>query len=436
VSAVFPGTARRPGRFRPPAVPLAALTVALCLELTGCAGPSAPSVPSDASEGSMSDGPGTAGSTSCPIPLAPVAAAVGGRANTPAPTVPARLASVITKAITATPAGSTSPPLTLIRLDGRSDQTTSSSFFSDAANAEAYRQDQSTFLSSFEAATAATRAAVPEANDLAALAIAARAARDPRTGTGTVVLLDGGLSTAPPLDFSVPGVLDSDPDELVNSLQAQHAVPDLSGLTVIFIGIGDVAFPSAQAPLDPARHRGLVDFYVALAKKGNAACTEVVPIPRSGLAPTDVPPVRLVPVPPPTVLDLHDPRPSILPNDHMTGFRPDTAVLLNPPGARDVLRPLAAALASDPRQSVLLSGTTANVGPVSGQKDVGRARAETVKAVLVDLGAQPTQITAEGLGSDFPQHVPEYDPQGHLLPGPAQANRSVRITPRATHGPS
>jgi hypothetical protein len=48
--------------------------------------------------------------------------------------------------------------------------------------------------------------------------------------------------------------------------------------------------------------------------------------------------------------------------------------------------------------------------------------------VLQALGASRSQITIEGVGSDFPQFVPDRSASGALLAGPATLNRSVRIT--------
>jgi hypothetical protein len=51
-----------------------------------------------------------------------------------------------------------------------------------------------------------------------------------------------------------------------------------------------------------------------------------------------------------------------------------------------------------------------------------------VRAALEALGALRSQITLQGVGSDFPQFVPDRNASGALLAGPATLNRSVRIT--------
>jgi ATP/maltotriose-dependent transcriptional regulator MalT len=75
-----------------------------------------------------------------------------------------------------------------------------------------------------------------------------------------------------------------------------------------------------------------------------------------------------------------------------------------------------------------LEGTTADVGPMSGQIALSLLRADHVRAVLISLGALPAQITTTGVGSDFPQFTSDRNAAGTLLAGPATLNRSVRIT--------
>ena len=398
-------------------VALGAAALVMSAAVAGCGEPAAAAA--------VGTPPGT-----CAVPQGPVAVAAGARANSPAPIVTPRLASVIMAAVISGPSGAPGPALTLVRLDGRSDQTTTGRFVSEAGNPDALHDDQARFLDTFGRAMAGDRAVMSEANDLTALWTASRAARDPAYTSGSVVLMDSGLSTVAPLDFSEKGMLDADVDETVEFLASHGAIPDLRGLVVVFIGLGDVAFPSPQDPLDPARQRHIVELYTKIAQKGGAACVEVVAEPHSGPAADGVPSVRAVPVPLVVSIPASDPPPTVLPDDPVTGFVPDEATLLAPDGARGVLWPLATWLMADPRRSVKLSGTTARIGSLDGQRDLGGQRADTIKQVLVHMGVTPTQVTTEGLGSEFPQYVVDHDTHGLLLPGPAHDNRGVRVLPQ------
>jgi OmpA-OmpF porin, OOP family len=90
--------------------------------------------------------------------------------------------------------------------------------------------------------------------------------------------------------------------------------------------------------------------------------------------------------------------------------------------------PIARWLAADPSRHAWLEGTTADVGPMSGQIALSRLRAEHVRAELIALGASPAQISTTGVGSNFPQFTPDRNAAGILLAGPAAVNRSVGIT--------
>jgi outer membrane protein OmpA-like peptidoglycan-associated protein len=109
-------------------------------------------------------------------------------------------------------------------------------------------------------------------------------------------------------------------------------------------------------------------------------------------------------------------------------FEPNTTVFVDPAAAQRALRPIAEWLAADRSRHALLVGTTADVGPMSGQVALSLQRAGRARAVLQALGASRGQITIEGVGSDFPQFVPDRSASGALLAGPATLNRSVRIT--------
>lgn len=361
----------------------------------------------------------------CAIPAGPVAVAVSGRANSPGPVLPVRAREIVQQVITGVPALQTGPSLSLVGLDGRPGVLASAEFYSDAGNDLALEEDRRNFLATFEASVRAVRASTPEVDVLAGLDKAAGAARA-TAGAATVVVVDSGLSTAGPLDFGVPHILDAQPDEVINFLRAYGEIPDLTGLTVILGGIGDVAAP--QDTLSPGQRKRLDELWRKIAEAGGAACVGVIAVPRSEKAPDGVPPVKLVPIEPPPQPDPGDPGPTVLPDNDAVGFVPDKAEFRNPEGARAVLQPFAQLLADDRSRRVTLTGTTARVGSREGQIALGTERAVAVQNILIELGADPDQIDTVGVGSYFPEYITDHDPAGVLLPGPAQQNRTVRIT--------
>lgn len=360
----------------------------------------------------------------CPVPAGPIAVAISGRANSPAPQLPPSVAAIVRDSVYAVPIGETGPTMSLVELDGRPSLVASAAFASDAEFPQAVDRDRDTFLADFSAAASSVRATEPEADVLGALATAARAARD-GTRPGTVVLVDSGLQTVAPLDFTRPGLLDAAPGEVAGFLDRTGAIPDLGGLTVLFAGIGDTAPP--QQPLDNARQAALVKLWTEIARRGGADCVHAASAPRGSDPVTGVPPVSTVEVPPPPSFD-----PSsriVLPDSPTVGFVPGKAVLRNPAAAADVLAPVAEWLASDPKRQARITGTTARHGSLESQIELAFERAETIKQRLVALGADPARIATTGVGSEFPGYVPDQAPDGGLLPGPAARNRSVIIDP-------
>lgn len=65
---------------------------------------------------------------------------------------------------------------------------------------------------------------------------------------------------------------------------------------------------------------------------------------------------------------------------------------------------------------------------MAGQIELSKLRAERVRDELIALGASLAQISTSGVGSNFPQFIPDRNASGVLLAGPATLNRSVRIT--------
>jgi len=274
-------------------------------------------------------------------------------------------------------------------------------------------------------AIAGLRPKAPGVDDLAALDLAADAAQADGLPHAVLVLLDSGLDDRGALSFTTAGMLAAEPSEVASQLKATGNEPHLRGFTVELVGIGFTAAP--QAPLDAKWRGNLTAIWQAVVTSAGAAAV-VIPQPSEGASVRTREPVKLVTVPADQAI-----RPA--PGAHIvfTGaspvrFEPNTTVFADPAAAVRALRPIAQWLAADRSRHATLVGTTADVGPMSGQVALSRLRAGRVRALLVTLGALRSQITITGVGSDFPQFVPDRNASGALLAGPATLNRSVRIT--------
>ncbi|MGH3904732.1 MAG: OmpA family protein [Pseudonocardiaceae bacterium] len=281
-----------------------------------------------------------------------------------------------------------------------------------------YQQDQVNQLNTL---IDSTRADSPEVDLLSAIALAARSVTD-AVGPQTIIVIDSGLQTTGALRFQDQdsALLNANPSEVVDLLRRTQQLPDLSGIRVVFTGLGDTAPP--QQPLPQPARAVLVELWKTIVEAaGGTAEIIQAPLPNTrtleGLPPVAVVPVAvrsIGPVPSVTVL-----------RDGTVGFLPDQAVFRDPGAARTVLSDYARAIQNG--KQALLTGTTASAGTKEGRLALSRDRANAVRELLISLGAPADRIEARGLGSDFPGYVTDRDAQGNLDPLQAAQNRQVII---------
>ena len=292
-----------------------------------------------------------------------------------------------------------------LRTTGEDDESRRAS---EDANRRALRED-----------IASAVARTPETDLLSALGLAAEEIAS-APGRHTVLVVDSGLSTTGAMDFRQPGLLDADPEDLVASLQAADALPDLSGLHLVFQGLGDTATP--QGDIGAAARTQLADLWTAVTLAAGAVDVNVESTPLRGESVAGLPPVSVVGpgggltcTENTVVLDGGD-----------VAFQADTAVFRDPTAATATLQPIADRMQL-PGVTGTLTGTTADVGDDEGQRRLSRERAQAVADLLQSLGVPPDSMTVVGLGSDFPGYVDDHDEQGNLVPATAALNRKVII---------
>jgi outer membrane protein OmpA-like peptidoglycan-associated protein len=262
----------------------------------------------------------------------------------------------------------------------------------------------------------------PESDLLGALQLAAGSiAGEP--GMHSVVVVDSGLSTTGALDFTEPGVLGADPQYVADSLGDLQVLPDLTGASVVFQGLGETTAP--QEELNPSHRAHLTAIWRAIAEKAGAVTVAVEPSPPSPSTapiPGALPAVTTVALP----VDMSCEGRTVTIRGGRLEFPADSDVFVDKQAAVEALRPLAEQLTS--RQlTAVVTGTSAAVGTPQGRDKLSENRAQAVANELLGLGVVMTQLHVQGFGSDFPDYLPDHDANGNLLPGPAALNDRVVI---------
>ena len=273
------------------------------------------------------------------------------------------------------------------------------------------------------------RAEDPEVDVLESLWQAVRSLSSAPDGSERVIcVLDTGLSTAGLLDFR-NNLLNADPDEIAALLDQKQAIPDFSGITVIWQHLGDVSSP--QNRLAHAQVEQLKTIWTAILEKTGAAVefSNDVPV-SSALSNDKYPAVSVVDLPgevslafdPDDDMDFAEP---LFIDEKQIKFIGDTADFLDSDAASAVISPVASYMKSHPDFKLLLIGTTAGDANNEFCLNLSESRALAVENLLVSLGVLQENISAIGLGNSDPWHIKDIDPGGSWIDAYAARNRKV-----------
>lgn len=319
-----------------------------------------------------------------------LAIAVGGRANSPQWSMPTDLRPRLEAVLDQTEAGQ-AVGFTLIRVDGNPGISCVLRYDASAQNSDARANARANVMNAVADQVSHVRAIEPEADPLKALGIAAASAGP----GGTVVLLDSGLQTVAPLNFTVSGVLDTDADDIVNQLAKAGQLPDLEKRTVVLTGIGYTAPP--QVSLDQARRSRLVDLWTTIAKRAGATSVVVSSTPNTGPSVDGGPAVTPVPVPPPVSVHPGCNTQAIFADSGAVGFVPDSTEFRDPSAARNALAEFGRWLGNNSAARATVTGSIAHYG-ANDPNGLSLARAQRVRDMLIATGSSAGQITAVGMG--------------------------------------
>lgn len=266
-------------------------------------------------------------------------------------------------------------------------------------------------------AVAGARARSPESDLLAALTLAGKSLGGQR-GLRTLVVLDSGLSTAGVVNFTEPGMLDADPQDVATFLANSRLLPNLTGVSVVFEGIGETAAP--QQPLGRARRTRLESIWTAVVKKAGAETVQIERPPSANPPAADLPPVTPVTVGTGYVCS---PGQMVLTGGGL-GFQPGSGKFQDPAAALEALRPIIEQV-RDAGIPTDMFGTDAAVGDPPERRKRSEERAQTVANLFIALGMPMSELRVEGQGSNFDGYVNDRDSLDRVLPAAAAQNRKV-----------
>lgn len=326
-----------------------------------------------------------------PSPVDALAIVVGHRSNSGYPDLVPDLDATVTDAI------SRDTRCTVVVADGRPAHAQTLRLRSTAANPLIAERERRQTLAIVRDAITSCRAVTAEVDQLAALALAARAVAG-AAGLRRIVMIDSGVQTAGGLRFQDGATtLSAAPGDLADRLAEDRFLPDLTGVEVRLIGIGDVRDP--QLPLgEPGRQSLLAIWSAIVVRSGGTAVTVPDPLPTRSPEP-GLPPISVVPVALPPTGPIERPVPL---DDSTLGFRPDEAALRDPALAQAALAPYVSVLRAS-RQRVRLVGTTSSAGTEAGRLRLSLARAGLVRDLLVSGGVEAAAVDVVGVGSGLPR---------------------------------
>lgn len=284
-----------------------------------------------------------------------------------------------------------------------------------------------------QAVLSRTNAAQPEVDTLQAITLGA-AQLSGSEGEHWLIIADSGLSTINYLDFT-QGLLNADPDDVVAALEAKHALPDLSGVHVLWLYFCQTAAP--QPELSSTQQYALRTLWEKVLSAAGAASVEFNDAERTIQADrADAPYVSVVDAEaktlmPPQVVMSEEEVPvlsTVVLDESHVRFLGDQAVFADPAEATAAINAVGAVLSDNPGIQIFIVGTTAGSGSSDFSLSLSQARAEAVRDQLIASGVDPARMTCLGLGADDPWHIDDIDPMtGAMIEDLARHNRKVLI---------
>lgn len=274
---------------------------------------------------------------------------------------------------------------------------------------------------------ASLKAVTPEVDTLSSIKLSSNILQGSTLSKKRMLVYDSGLCTTGLLSQLASNVLATDPVIVVDKLESLHALPNLEGIDVTWVGLGCVSGDQQKIP-DSYLHNLEAMWTEIIVRAGGTVVFDSTPV--TGQQIEDLPHVTAVAFPQDS-LGLDN---SSLSNLSVISFHEDTvkfvadkAEFIDYTAAEKALEPIGEYLIANPDEKIIIAGTTAKVGDGDG-KLLSLQRAEAVMNTLLTKGVSPSQIECIGLGStENCLRVEDHNADGTLNEKMAAQNRAIYI---------
>lgn len=234
-------------------------------------------------------------------------------------------------------------------------------------------------------------ATTPETDLISAISLASRMLSAGTADSKVMVIRHSGVNTAASLPMQDLDLLNTDPAQLLDQLDAAAMLPQLNGVAVEFYGLGDVA--GSQGTLSAQQVQWLKSFWQGFFDRTGANVTFHTDIVSGDALNNGHTVTPLAPAGAPTFVKV---------SAEQVAFQPDSTTFLDEAAARAALNGLAEQLKGTSAAHYIVAGSTAQVDNASreGAQALSLARAQAVRDVLVEAGVPADRFTCLGLGNE------------------------------------
>lgn len=265
-----------------------------------------------------------------------------------------------------------------------------------------------------------------EADVLEAVQLGARALQAKAEGDKYMIVCHSGVQTCGVLNMTESLLEAVDTEKVVQKLAETSELPNMNGIQVYWIGLGDTVLP--QKELSSKNKEVLEDLWTTILEKAGAKVTFIKDLPLSDKVREGLPKVSTVEVlQAASVLEVYQPEETIVLEQQVLSFEPGRASLItSESNVKEMLEPMIQYMKETPEYRLLICGTTASAGTRNELETLSEQRCNTVKQILISEGIPADQILIKGLGYEgHPFSVVDTDESGNFIEEQGKKNRNV-----------